>query len=225
MASRYSSYKTRICGTAFQTWCITACEEYKNQSSPAVTNGSWEEQTIYLYLMQQWKLKWIHTAQQTHRILKPQPASAAGLTRIETAHQEGLLFATILSSCMCEWEGSCCSFALILFVKLSTVAVWNFSDQTNKHVFVHSRFCPSVTLSLCASWVWQCFHTLAPQRVRRHVPIGRNIVLCSHSAQCWWQGYGCYHGWVVLVANNTADAPWLLDRSNYQQTSLCYVEQ
>lgn len=140
MASRYSSYKTRICRTIFQTWCITACEEYKNQSSPAVTNGSWKEQTIYLYLMQQWKLKWIHTAQQTHCILKPQPASAAGLTQIETAHQEGLLFATILLSCMCEWEGSCFSFALILFVKLSTVAVWNFSDQTNKHVSVHSFF-------------------------------------------------------------------------------------
>lgn len=70
--------------------------------------------------MEQWKLKWIHTTQQTHCILKPQPASLAGLTQIEAAHQEGLLFARILSSCRCNPEGSCCSFSPVLFIKLLT---------------------------------------------------------------------------------------------------------
>ncbi len=121
-------------------------------SSSAMTNFSQKELTIYLYLMQQWKFVGIHTAQQTHCILQNTPWTPAGLTQLEAAHQEGLLFATILSSCMCEWQGSCCSFTLILFIKLFALCGLhvccssqriqrnvNFSIQTNKHGFVHAQ--------------------------------------------------------------------------------------
>lgn len=38
---------------------------------------------------------------------KNTPCTLAGLTQVETAHQECPLFAPILPRCMCEWQGSC----------------------------------------------------------------------------------------------------------------------
>lgn len=171
-----------------------------------------------------------HSYKSTHHHGKPtatyntHPASLAALTRIEAAHQEGLVFATILSSCMCERQARRCSFTLILVTESFTqsqVESWiSEIRETSAHSYTNS-----VTLSLCSCWFWQCFPIFALWRARRRVPTGGTKVLWSHSAQCWWQGYGCYRGWVVLAANNTADASWLLYWGNRQQTLFCSVHR
>lgn len=56
-----SARKVEFAGQHFKN--DAAWEEYKIQSSPAMATISQKEQTIYSYLMQPWKLIWIHTAQ------------------------------------------------------------------------------------------------------------------------------------------------------------------
>lgn len=164
---------------AFQTRCIMGWKGYSTQShSLAMKNISHQAPAICLYLIHP---IWIHTTLQIHGIFQNTPRTVAGLTQFETAHQEGLLFASTISRCMCERQGSC------------TVADIIHHSTARTRIPTHT-LCDTEPLCLLNP---TAFATITPQTVRCRVPTGRTKVLSRHSAQCWWQGYGCYHGGVV----------------------------
>lgn len=205
-----SAMKPDLAGQHLKHGALRHRKEYKIQSIPAIPSVSEKGRTAYSYLMQQWKRTWIHTAQQTHctppqhalpprqdlHILKHLIRRVLCLRRYSRAAYVSDRKAAVVP----PWKSKCCRFEPQISAQ----------RQTSQYWCTRCVCAPSVTLSHCGCWIWQRFPIFAPHRGRRHVPPGSAKVLCSLSAQCWWQGYGCYNGWVVLADNNT-DESWLFD--------------
>lgn len=180
--------------------CIMAWKEYKMRSDAVFSNlvqqlqmFQKKELTIYLYLMQQWTP---HSTANPLHLPKHTLHSGRTYTVWNSSSGGSSVCADTLSLHVWVTE------KLLLFhpdiihqncshsmARMCVALCHTFKE--GMHLYTHC-FCPCVTLSLYTCWITQHFSIFTPGRVRRHVLTGRTKVLCSHSAQCWWQGYGCW---------------------------------